>query len=106
MWISKKKWNILCSQVHTMEVKLCNYKELKDDVYKLTKIHKKETVDEPYFDCTPYRVFDKKHKATQYTHATSTDTIPNVTLKELARYVIDNEPIVREETINIKKEYR
>lgn len=106
MWISKKKWNILCSQVYTMEAKLFNYKELKDDVYKLTKIHKKETVDEPYFDYTPYGVFEKKHKVTQYTHATSTDTIPNVTLEELARYVIDDEPIVREETINIKKEYR
>ena len=106
MWISKKKWEALCSQVCIMEVKLCTYKKLEDDVYKLTAIHKKETVDEPYFDCTPYGVFEKKHKATQYTHATSTNKIPNVTLEELARYVIDNEPIVREETINIKKEYR
>ena len=36
----------------------------------------------------------------------NTELIKNVTLEELARYVIDETPIVREETINIKKEYR
>ncbi len=53
----------------------------------------------------------KVHYSTKYTYCDNTNrantsNISDITLEELARLVIDHEPIVREENVKVKVEYR
>lgn len=128
MWISKKKWNetkeriklneILFTAKHDCLNKIENrlIKVEKDlekankTIYQLSIAHKEVIETEKYTDYNYMGIgvipVEKERTVFKYIHSSDTNTVPNVTLEELARYVIDNEPIVREETINIKKEYR
>ena len=106
MWISKKKWNNLCDNIdiNKIDIKLLynmvnslliehtykdiveniNYISVKDD-----KHHKEERI------C----VFATGHKTSLTEH------IPDITLEELARLVIDGTPITRKVMEENIKEY-
>lgn len=36
----------------------------------------------------------------------TTETIPDLTLQELAQYVINNKPLIQKENVKVRKEYR
>ena len=113
MWVSKKKWNEMEDSIKLVDVLdrkiilMCDTIErlkrsqdtLHDELIELEKAHK----DEIYTYVDGNRCAHTKRK---YSHKTSTDTIKDVTLEELARFVIDHEPIVREENVKVKVEYR
>lgn len=92
MWISKKKWEEMENKLIDLEVALNYHKEkimdLEDELNQLSLCH--------------VRVGDScgRNYAYQYTHKDTipTDTIPDLTLIELAQYVIDHKPIKRTET--------
>lgn len=99
MWISRKKWEDMENKVDAYSSDIASLKYL---VECLIKIH--ESKDEPLRYIDPFTndcniLFHTKSKV-------QTKTIPNLTLEELAQYVIDNKPIVREKNVKVRKEYR
>ena len=103
MWISKRKWTEMEDRMdillHRDAVIFGRLETLKDELTELEKAHK----DEIYTYVDGNRCTRTKRK---YSHKTSTNTIKDITLEELARFVIDHEPIVREENVKVKVEYR
>ena len=103
MWVSKKKWNEMEDRMNILlrrdAVIFERLEILKDELTELEKAHK----DEIYTYVDGNRCTRTKRK---YSHKISTDTIQDITLEELARFVIDHEPIVREENVKVKVEYR
>ena len=89
MWISKKKWNEMCDRIN-----------------KLEDAHSKKYRKEWNSLLEGYLLMADGYEHSNKELKVNTDTIPNVTLEELARYVLDNEPIVREENVKVKVEYR
>ena len=87
MWISKRKWNDF----------LANYKALKYKVLSLEEAHDVGLVGSGFGIVKQYH-----HSAEKV----STSNISDITLEELARLVIDRKPIVREENVKVKVEYR
>ena len=89
MWISKKKWNKLQIESNAFEKFVENHiRETNKDLAilfsyvngkKLSELLKKENAD--------------------------TNLVPNVTLEELAKLVIDGEPIKRTEKIDMTTEF-
>lgn len=120
MWISKRKWNEMCEKVNDLEKRsnqignliptlvdrTNHYEDLKKNVDKLISAHKKVEETDTYMnDGLKLAMFSK----TSYEHnesKASTSNISDITLEELARLVIDREPIVREENVKVKVEYR
>lgn len=113
MWISKRKWNEMeekIKMVDSLDRKFIlmydtidrlkrSQNNIHDELIELEKAHKDEIytyVDRNGCTCT-------KRK---YSHKISTNTIQDITLEELARFVIDHEPIIREENVKVKVEYR
>lgn len=82
MWIKKKDYEELVD----------NIDYLKNEVRRLSECHTRM----PHFLCTTYEYDHDLEKV-------NTNKIKNITLQELAEYVIDNKPIKREEKIT--KEY-
>lgn len=119
MWISKKKWNRMCDKISEIEVsfecrdvfiKKLDARVVESDgiINGLIEAHNEIEDEEEYlsFPNGMYGHYEmKKRKTKKYNHAMDTKTIPNVTLEELAKLVIDGTPIVREQTIKVKKEY-
>ena len=112
MWISKKKLNELykrmesiLSQNGILRAHILNRIEtLENNTKELIKAHNQFEEEEKYLSNFSYA--PRTRKVMKYNHTIDTDTIKDITLEELARYVIDNKPIVREETIKVKTEYR
>ena len=120
MWVSKKKWNEMEEKVNEIEKrnnKIGNliptladrtnrYEELNKNVEKLISAHKEvEETEACIRGGVKLSIFSK----TSYEHnepKASTSNIKDITLEELARFVIDHEPIVREENVKVKVEYR
>ena len=74
----------------------------------LTKVHNEIEDEEEYlsFPNGMYGRYEmKKRKIKKYNHATDTSTVPNVTLEELAKLVIDGTPIKRTEKIDMTTEF-
>ena len=95
MWISKKKWN-----------------EMRDRLNKHDKSIN-ELIDCHKVNWTPYITYEFGHEEIRLfqnglTHNTitiSTDTIPNVTLEELTKLVIDGTPIERKENVEMTSKF-
>ena len=87
MWISKRKWNDF----------IANYKALENKVLSLEEAHDVCLVGSGFGRVKRY--YHSSDKA-------STSNIKDITFEELARLVIDHEPIVREENVKVKVEYR
>ena len=118
MWISKRKWNEMedkidwannnsiktITKITELEEKLINYNWLNNTVRELELAHKDEIYT--YVDGNRCTRTKRKYSHEQEEIKTSTDTIKDITLEELARFVIDHEPIVREENVKVKVEYR
>ena len=120
MWISKLKWNEMEQRVNDLEKRnnqignliptlvdrTNHYEDLNKNVEKLISAHKKVEETEA---CIRGGVKLSMFSKTSYEHnepKASTNNIQEVTLKELVRLVIDREPIVREENVKVKVEYR
>lgn len=121
MWISKRKWNEMEDRMDILERrniqicelirsipdisdKLINYGWLVSAVRKLELAHKNELytdIDSTGHACTKNKYIHERNEP-----KASTSNIKDVTLEELARLVIDHEPIVREENVKVKVEYR
>lgn len=103
MWISKKKWNRMCNKVADLKY-LVN--QLDVTVEKLSKAHD-EVNGETLFSYN-MKTGIRYRQDSSYTHkvpTTSTNLIPNVTLEELAKLVIDGTPIERDEKLDVKMKY-
>jgi len=90
MWLNKKKWNELELRVAVLEAKikaLTGIHESNGD-YKANK-----TIEMYYSNPNQDWVPDFHYHHEE--SIASTDKIPNLTLQELAQYVIDGEPIER-----------
>ena len=103
MWVSKRKWNEMEDRMNILlrrdTLIFERLETLHDELIELEKTHKDEI----------YTYVDRNGRTRtkrKYSHKISTDTISNITLEELARFVIDHEPIVREENVKVKVEYR
>ena len=119
MWISKKMWNEMCTKLDNLESLCANneitYQRLKNRlvdveiiVENLTKAHNEIEDEEEYlsFPNGMYGRYEmKKRKIKKYNHTINTSTIPDVTLEELAKLVIDGEPIKRTEKIDMTTEF-
>lgn len=108
MWISKRKWNKMEENIFLMNKTIENIvfhqEDIKDELTELEKAHKDEIytyIDVNRCTCTKRKYSHKKEEI-----KASTSNIKDVTLEELARFVIDHEPIVREENVKVKVEYR
>ena len=108
MWISKKKWNKIEENIFLMNKTIENIvfhqEVIKDELTELEKAHKDEIytyIDVNRCTCTKRKYSHKKEEI-----KASTSNIKDVTLEELARFVIDHEPIIREENVKVKVEYR
>ena len=118
MWISKRKWNEMEDRVHMVDALdskmfiMCDtidrmersQKSMKDEFTQLEKAHKDEIYT--YMDRNRCTHTKRKYSHRQEEIKASTNNIQDVTLKELVRLVIDREPIVREENVKVKVEYR
>ncbi len=108
MWISKRKWNEMEDKMNNMlhrdAVIFERLETLKDELVELERAHKDEIYT--YVDGNRCTRTKRKYSHRQEEIKVSTDTIKDVTLEELARLVIDHEPIVREENVKVKVEYR
>ena len=118
MWISKRKWNEMEQNINMVDVLdskiilMCDtidrlergYDNLKDELTQLEKAHKDEIYT--YMDRNRCTHTKRKYSHRQEEIKASTNNIQDVTLKELVRLVIDREPIVREENVKVKVEYR
>lgn len=99
MWISRKKWEDMENKVDALA-----------DIHE-TQRDRLENGLIPYFPETAEYSFHHdldQHIINLIINNTflTTDTIPNLTLQELAQYVIDNKPIVREKNVKVKKVFR
>ena len=120
MWISKRKWNEMCEKVNDLEKRnnqignliptlvdrTNHYEGLNKNVEKLISAHKEVEETEA---CIRGGVKLSTFSKTSYKHneqTVNTSNIKDITLEELARLVIDREPIVREENVKVKVEYR
>ena len=118
MWISKHKWNEMEYNINMVDVLnskiilMCDtidrlkrgYDSLKDELIELERAHKDEIYT--YVDGNRCTRTKRKYSHRQEEIKASTNNIQDVTLEELARLVIDHEPIVREENVKVKVEYR
>ena len=118
MWISKRKWNEMEQDIDMVDVLdgkiifMCDtidrlkrsQESLKDELVELERAHKDEIYT--YVDGNGCTRTKRKYSHRQEEIKTSTDTIKDITLEELARLVIDHEPIIREENVKVKVEYR
>lgn len=108
MWISKKKLDDILNKMNN------KIEELEHEVKALSDCHKKEYIRKYYMKPTSF--FDKCQGLpnieitpySKYSHDYDrlNTSISDITLEELARLVIDHEPIVREENVKVKVEYR
>ena len=120
MWISKRKWNEMEDKVNDLEKRnnqignliptlvdrTNHYEGLNKNVEKLISAHKEVEETEA---CIRGGVKLSMFSKTSYKHhseTVDTSNISDITLEELARLVIDHEPIVREENVKVKVEYR
>ena len=108
MWISKKKWNKIEENIFLMNKTIENIvfrqEVIKDELTELEKAHKDEIYT--YVDGNRCTCTKRKYSHRQEEVKASTSNISDITLEELARLVIDHEPIVREENVKVKVEYR
>ena len=118
MWISKRKLNEMEQNINMVDVLdskiilMCDtidrlkrsHDSLKDELVELERAHKDEIYT--YVDGNRCTRTKRKYSHRQEEIKVSTDTIKDITLEELARLVIDREPIVREENVKVKVEYR
>ena len=88
MWISKKKWNKMCDRINKLE-----------DAH--SKKYRKEwsSLLEGYF------LMEDGYEHSNKELKVNTNTIPNVTLEELTRLVIDGTPIERKENIEMTSKF-
>lgn len=86
MWISKKKWNEELEEIK----RSINRNSTKIDI-----IENGHEVGASIWGCEYNRIGHKETKA-------PTNFIPDVSLEELARYVIDGTPIERDKTVKVK----
>ena len=117
MWISKRKWNEMEQNINMVDVLngkiilMCDtidrlkrgYDSLKDELIELEKAHEDEICT--YMDRDRCTYTKRKYSHRQKEIKASTSNISDITLEELARLVIDREPIVREENVKVKVEY-
>lgn len=108
MWISKRKWNKIEENIFLMNKAIENIvfrqEDIKDELIELEKAHKDEIYK--YVDGNRCTRTKRKYSHRQEEIKASTSNISDITLEELARLVIDHEPIVREENVKLKVEYR
>ena len=108
MWISKKKWNKIEENIFLMNKTIENIvfrqEVIKDELTELEKAHKDDIYT--YIDVNRCTCTKRKYSHRKEEVKVSTSNIKDITLEELARLVIDHEPIVREENIKVKVEYR
>lgn len=94
MWIKKSEYESMKNDIMDLKMEMKKSNELINmKIKNLLDIHK-----ENFMNGTYYKI---SHNAINI----QTKEISNLTLEELARYVIDKEPIVRENTITVKKIY-
>ena len=109
MWISKRKWNEIEEKIKMVDSVLKKEDEylsyLSNEVKNLRDAHI-TTKSTSYIDNNGVVRYSTKYKYCDHTIKASTSNISDVTLEELARFVIDHEPIVREENVKVKVEYR
>ena len=86
MWITKKKW-----EKELEEIK----RSINRNSTKIDIIENGHEVGASIWGSEYNRIGHKETKA-------STNFIPDVSLEELARYVIDGTPIERDETVKVK----
>ena len=107
MWISRKKWNEMEENIFLMNKTIENIvfhqEVINDELTELEKAHKSEICA---CTCDEKNRLKRKYIHRQEEIKASTSNISDVTLEELARLVIDHEPIVREENVKVKVEYR
>lgn len=109
MFVKRKDWEELNDKICYLEDKLNrisnNVYRNKDTIEKLCRLHKNKKAysltvmqngEEYYFDyeCDPYIIG----------HVVKVNNIGEISLQELAEYVINHKPIVRDKTIKV--EYR
>lgn len=95
MWISKSRWDALERKVLTMQNKLNAPAKIHED----DLAHSMNYIEEiPYMSKTNKQNFNYFHLS-QTIH---TEKVGNLTIEELARYVIDNKPIERTEKVEKK----
>ena len=108
MWISKKKWNKIEENIFLMNKTIENIvfrqEVIKDELTELEKAHKDDIYT--YIDVNRCTCTKRKYSHRKEEIKASTSNIKDITLEELARLVIDHEPIVREENVKVKVEYR
>ena len=108
MWISKRKWNKIEENIFLMNKTIENIvfrqEVIKDELTELEKAHKDDIYT--YIDVNRCTCTKRKYSHRKEEIKASTSNIKDVTLEELARLVIDHEPIVREENVKFKVEYR
>lgn len=119
MWISKHKWNEIGNELDNLgsrcthnEIMIQRLRERLSDaettIENLTKAHNEIEEEEEYlsFPNGMYGNYEtKKRTIKKYNHTINTSTIPNVTLEELAKLVIDGTPIERDEKVDVKMKY-
>ena len=106
MWISKKKWEEMCDTIdrNTRNIKLLHWEvnslliehEYSDEIKTVEYLSVK---DSEYHKEKMTYTFVTGHKLID------TNLIPNVTLEELAKLVIDGTPIKRTEKIDMTTEF-
>ena len=118
MWISKKKWNEIGNKLDNLS-SLCTHNEImiqrlserlsdaETTIKNLIEAHNEIEDEEEYLSLNGIygRYEIKKRKIKKYNHTMNTSTVPNVTLEELAKLVIDGTPIERTEKVDMTTEY-
>ena len=109
MWISKKKWNEMEEKVKMVDSALKKEGErlsyFSNELKSLRDAHI-TTKYTSFIDDNGVVRCSTEYKYCDHTIKASTSNIKDVTFEELARFVIDHEPIVREENVKVKVEYR
>ena len=109
MWISKRKWNKIEEKINMVDSALKKEGEklsyLSNEVRKLRDAHI-TTKSTSFIDNNGVVQYSTEYKYCDHTIKASTSNIKDITLEELARFVIDHVPIVREEDVKIKVVYR
>ena len=107
MWISKRKWNEMEDKISVLEKRDARlweeWAKLKVISDGLAMAHKDEITKRYSKDGCEIYAREYLH---EYESTVNTSNISDITLEELARLVIDHEPIVREENVKVKVEYR
>ena len=127
MWISKKKWNEMCDMIDFLEMRTnrlvelekrlieaeAKLKESEEIIEGLKLIHNEKVNREQYFDISLMDFNSGKSGWTNkikksYSHSpesVNTKTVPNVTIEELTRLVIDGTPIERKENVEMTSKF-